>query len=346
MTHPPILSKFDTGRGLKSPLNSQKGHASVHDARNMHREGYAAPGRDSDQPLRSMRKPPWLNKKIKYTEQRHAVKSVLNRLDLNTVCKSARCPNLSECYHHKRATFLILGRTCTRGCAFCSVEKSGGSHPLPPDPREPERILDAVKELGLRYVVITSVTRDDLPDGGASHFARCIELIRSHDREIGVEVLTPDFEGNRGAIDAVARAHPDVFNHNVETVPRLYSTVRSQADYDRSIGFLSHVGDIYPHIYLKSGLMVGLGEERDEVLQVLLDLFQAGCSAVTIGQYLQPEQSNLPVREFVTPGTFALYEREARRIGFSYVASGPYVRSSYMAHQGYDELSKNSPHGY
>jgi len=293
-----------------------------------------------------MRKPPWLNKKIQYTEERHAVKSILNRLDLNTVCKSARCPNLSECYHHKRATFLILGRTCTRGCAFCSVEKSEASHALPPDPREPERILDAVKELGLRYVVITSVTRDDLSDGGASQFARCIELIKSNDAETGVEVLTPDFKGNRFAIDAVARAHPDVFNHNVETVPRLYSTVRPQADYDRSIGFLSYIKDAYPHIYLKSGLMVGLGEKSEEVLQVLQELLKAGCRAVTIGQYLQPEQGNLAVAEFVAPETFVFYESEARKLGFKYVASGPYVRSSYMAHQGYDELSKNSTQSY
>jgi lipoic acid synthetase len=289
-----------------------------------------------------MRKPPWLNKKIEYTDERHAVKSILNRLDLNTVCKSARCPNLSECYRHKRATFLILGKTCTRGCAFCSVEKTGATHPLPPDPHEPERIVDAVKELGLHYVVITSVTRDDLEDGGASQFARCIELIKAHDQSIGVEVLTPDFMGDHGAIDAVACMKPDIFNHNVETVPRLYTTVRPEADYERSIGFLSYIKDVYPHIYLKSGLMVGLGETREEVLNVLKDLLDAGCRAVTIGQYLQPEQGNLGVKEYVTPETFAFYEDEARRLGFGYVASGPYVRSSYMAHQGYDELSKNS----
>jgi len=226
------------------------------------------------------------------------------------------------------------------------VEKSEASHALPPDPREPERILDAVKELGLRYVVITSVTRDDLSDGGASQFARCIELIKSNDAETGVEVLTPDFKGNRFAIDAVARAHPDVFNHNVETVPRLYSTVRPQADYDRSIGFLSYIKDAYPHIYLKSGLMVGLGDKSEEVLQVLQELLKAGCRAVTIGQYLQPEQGNLAVAEFVAPETFVFYESEAHKLGFKYVASGPYVRSSYMAHQGYDELSKNSTHSY
>jgi lipoic acid synthetase len=284
------------------------------------------------------RKPPWLDKKIQYSDERHEVKSVLNRLGLNTVCKSARCPNLSECFQHRRATFLILGSTCTRGCTFCSIEKTGGSRPQPPDPREPERILDAVRELGLRYVVITSVTRDDLPDGGAAQFARCIQLIRSEGPEIKVEVLTPDFLGRTESVDTVARKRPDVFNHNVETVPRLYGTVRPQADYERSIRFLEYIRDKYPGIYLKSGLMVGLGERKEEVLEVLRDLHEAGCSAVTIGQYLQPEQSNLPVQEYVTPETFQVYEREARLMGFNYVASGPYVRSSYMAHEGYDAL--------
>jgi len=296
--------------------------------------------------INKKRKPPWLNKRIEYSAERHEVKSILNKLGLNTVCKSARCPNLSECYHHRRATFLILGRTCTRDCAFCSVEKTSDSELLPSDPQEPRRILEAVRKLGLRYVVITSVTRDDLPDGGAGQFARCIELIRSHDKSIKVEVLTPDFLGDTDAIDTVAQANPDVFNHNVETVPRLYGTVRPQADYSRSIRFLGYVKECYPHIYLKSGFMVGLGEHRDEVLQVLQDLHESGCSAVTIGQYLQPEQLNLSVQEYIAPETFEEYEREARRIGFSYVASGPYVRSSYMAHQGYDALVKNETRGY
>jgi lipoic acid synthetase len=292
------------------------------------------------------RKPPWLNKKIRYTDERREVKAILNRHGLNTVCKSARCPNLSECYQHRRATFLILGNTCTRGCAFCAVEKSGDALPLPPDPLEPERILQAVRDLGLRYVVITSVTRDDLPDGGAGQFARCIRLIRSHDAGIRVEVLTPDFQGSTDAIDTVAGERPDVFNHNVETVPRLYGTVRPQADYGRSIEFLSYLRDEHPNTYLKSGLMVGLGERREEVFKVLRDLREAGCSAVTIGQYLQPEQGNLPVREYITPETFKEYEHEARRLGFGYAAAGPYVRSSYMAHEGYETIANNRPHSY
>jgi lipoic acid synthetase len=296
--------------------------------------------------IRNGRKPSWLKKKIQYSDERHEVKSILNRLGLNTVCKSARCPNLSECYHHRRATFLILGNTCTRGCAFCAVEKMSGVVPSPPDSHEPERILSAVKEIGLRYVVITSVTRDDLPDGGARQFARCIELIRAYDHTVGIEVLTPDFQGNTDAIAVVARARPDVFNHNVETVPRLYDSVRPQADYGQSIRFLRYLSDHYPHIYLKSGFMVGLGEEREEVHRVLEDLHEAGCSAVTMGQYLQPEQSNLPVREYITPEVFEEYENIARQIGFSYVASGPYVRSSYMAHQGFDALEGKTPPSY
>ena len=292
-----------------------------------------------EQSTRRKKKPPWLDKKITYSDERHEVKSILNRLGLNTVCKSARCPNLSECFHHRRATFLILGNTCTRSCTFCSIEKSRNSSPPSPDPGEPGRILEAVKELGLRYVVITSVTRDDLPDGGAAQFARCIELIRSEGNGAKVEVLTPDFLGRTESIDTVARTGPHVFNHNVETVPRLYPSVRPHADYDRSIRFLTYLGKRYPQIYLKSGLMVGLGERREEVFEVLRELREGGCAAVTIGQYLQPEQGNLPVHEYVTPEIFREYEREARRAGFRYVASGPYVRSSYMAHQGYEALA-------
>jgi lipoic acid synthetase len=210
---------------------------------------------------------------------------------------------------------------------------------LPVDEDEPHRILEAVKRLGLRYVVITSVTRDDLADGGAEQFARCIRSIRSHDSHIKVEVLTPDFKGNTGAIDTVTLAGPNVFNHNVETVPRLYRRVRPEADYRRSLEFLRYIRNNYPSIILKSGFMVGFGEQSEEVYGVLRDLFQAGCRAVTIGQYLQPLQGNLPVFEYVSPEAFENYKAEARRIGITYVASGPYVRSSYMAHEGYDILT-------
>lgn len=286
------------------------------------------------------RKPQWLRKKINYTDEIHEVKSILGGLALHTVCKSARCPNLSECFHNKRATFLILGNTCTRSCRFCSIEKSRGAHLPPPDATEPERLVDAVRSLGLRYVVITSVTRDDLADGGARQFAETVKRLREYSVELKIEVLTPDFLGNRSAIDTVAQSGPDVFNHNVETVPRLYTKVRPDADYDRSLDFLSYLHAKYPSIYLKSGLMVGLGETREEIIQVLQDLRSAGCSAVTIGQYLQPGTENVPVVEYVSPALFTRYRHEAEKLGFSYIASGPYVRSSYMAHEGYERLKQ------
>jgi lipoic acid synthetase len=286
----------------------------------------------------ALKKPDWLRKKVEYSEERHGVKRILHDLGLNTVCNHARCPNLSECYSNKRATFMILGNRCTRNCAFCAVDKikTGKSFSLEKD--EPERVCEAVKALGLRYVVITSVTRDDLPDGGALQFARTVIRIKEYDGSVKVEVLTPDFLEKRSSIDTVAKSAPDVFNHNVETVPRLYRQVRPQADYRRSIRFLHYLKTNYPTLLLKSGFMVGLGEERQEVLQLLSELRTSGCDAVTIGQYLRPSMANIPVREYVKPETFRFYENEARKIGFLYVASGPYVRSSYMAHVGYEKL--------
>ncbi len=289
----------------------------------------------------NLRKPPWLRKKIDHTEEIHEVKSILGTLALHTVCKSARCPNLSECFHDKRATFLILGNTCTRNCRFCSIEKAGGTPLPPPDETEPARLVDAVRSLGLRYVVITSVTRDDLADGGAKQFAQTVKLLREYDSKIKIEVLTPDFLGSRKAIDTVAESGPDVFNHNVETVPRLYAHIRPGADYIRSLDFLAYLHRAYPSTYLKSGLMVGLGETEEEIVEVLSDLRTTGCSAVTIGQYLQPGSASVPVVEYVRPEVFSLYREKAKKIGFAYIASGPYVRSSYMAHEGYTTLVRN-----
>jgi lipoic acid synthetase len=286
-----------------------------------------------------MRKPHWLAKKIIYTDERREVNTILHNLGLHTVCKSARCPNLSECYAHRRATFMILGVKCTRCCTFCSVEKAGKGVRLPLDEGEPEGIVEAVKELGLKYVVITSVTRDDLQDGGAGQFVRAIKKIREYDDRIKIEVLTPDFQGNKKWIDTVAGAHPDVYNHNVETIPRLYAAVRPGADYQRSIDLLSHVHIHHPGLFLKSGLMVGLGETEAEILDVLKDLRSAGCDAVTIGQYLRPGYWNIPVHEYITPEKFNEYKMKARKLGFRYVASGPYVRSSYMAQEAYKDLS-------
>jgi lipoic acid synthetase len=290
--------------------------------------------------VKNLRKPAWLLKGIEHSDEKHEVNRILKNLELNTVCRSARCPNLSECYRHKRATFLILGSRCTRACTFCSVEKGKPGEFIAPEKDEPDRIVRAVKALGLEYVVITSVTRDDLSDGGAGQFALTIRKLRGLDFDVQIEVLTPDFQGNESAIDNVAQAGPDVYNHNIETVPRLYSKIRPGADYKRSLSLMRYVDKKFPRIFLKSGFMLGMGEKKEEVLQVLSDLKEAGCSAVTIGQYLRPGHWNIPVHEYITPQTFELYEQEAKRIGFSYVASGPYVRSSYMAHEGYRNMVK------
>ena len=286
------------------------------------------------------RKPSWLRKKIEYSSERHELGSLLGDLGLNTVCRSARCPNLSECYKKGRATFLILGDRCTRGCTFCAIDKASGGEELGLSDDEPARLVEAVRKLGLLYVVITSVTRDDLDDGGAAQFARSIRMLRDYDPDIGIEVLTPDFMGNRESIDTVAREKPDVFNHNVETVPRLYPPVRPGADYERSLSFIGYIHDRYPGLLLKSGIMVGLGETEDEVEAVLRDLRSAGCDAVTIGHYIRPSKANIPVYEYIAPAVFSRYEAKARELGFSCVASGPFVRSSYMAHEGYETMRK------
>jgi len=287
----------------------------------------------------SLRKPAWLKKKIEHSEESREVNRILGRLELHTVCRSARCPNLSECYSSRRATFLVLGNRCTRSCSFCSVEKSVPGVSLGLDEGEPTRVAEAVKELGLRYAVITSVTRDDLPDGGAGHFVKTIKEIRRQNPDVKIEVLTPDFQGKETAIRAVAETSPDVYNHNVETVPRLYRIVRPGADYGRSVNLLSFVHTHFPNIFLKSGLMVGLGEGEEEVQTLLRDLHAAGCDAVTIGQYLRPGHGNIPVKEYVTIEKFDRYRVFARKIGFRHVAAGPYVRSSYMAHELYRDLS-------
>ncbi len=277
--------------------------------------------------------PPWI-KKARLTGN-HSTKGLLRKYRLSTVCEEARCPNRGECFSRPTATFLILGDVCTRGCRFCSVDKGC---PLPPEPQEPERVALAAKELGLRYVVVTSVTRDDLPDGGAEQFARTITALREHLPGAKVEVLTPDFGGSPEALRRVLEAGPDVFNHNVETVPRLYPVVRPQADYSRSLRVLEMAARMRPDMPVKSGLMVGLGETFQEVVQVMKDLRQAGCSILTIGQYLQPTKKNLPVVEYVRPEVFEQYRQRALEMGFSYVASGPMVRSSMNAEEMYQRI--------
>ena len=247
---------------------------------------------------------------------------------LVTVCEEARCPNLGECWSKGTATFMVMGDTCTRSCRFCAVKTGRG---LPLDPDEPRRVALAAKQLGLKHVVVTSVNRDEMPDGGATHFAEVINHLRAETPQTTIEVLTPDFRGRRWAIEIVCKARPDVFNHNTETVPRLYRTVRPQAKYARSLDFLRAVKEIDPTIYTKSGIMLGLGETEGEVIGVLSDWRDAGVDAVTLGQYLKPGKGYLDVVEYLHPTRFDRYGEIAREMGFLSVASGPFVRSSYNA---------------
>ncbi|HUV03758.1 MAG TPA: lipoyl synthase [Armatimonadota bacterium] len=274
------------------------------------------------------RLPEWLTVKAPKRGAYEEMAGYLESLGLHTVCQSASCPNIGECFSRRTATFMILGDTCTRSCGFCGVRHG---EPLAVDPDEPRRVAQAAAQLGLKYVVVTSVSRDDLSDGGASQFAETIRQIRAHMPDAGVEVLVPDFGGDADALKAVLDAGPFVLNHNVETVPRLYGTVRPAADYGRSLRLLETAKQIEPSIYTKSGFMVGLGESKEEVEEVLRDLRSAGCDIVTIGQYLRPSKANLPVVEYVLPARFDEYKVTGDALGFRYVASGPFVRSSYHA---------------
>ena len=277
------------------------------------------------------RLPDWIRARSPLAAGTEGVRAILNRYGLNTVCQSAACPNLGQCYSEGTATFMILGRQCTRNCRFCAVHPG---EPEPVDPTEPERLAAAVRDLGLRHTVVTSVTRDDLPDGGAGHFAATITALRAVCPGTTVEVLTPDFRGARDAVATVTAAGPDVYNHNVETVPRLYPTVRPQAEYPRSLAVLRAVKELDPGLKTKSGLMVGLGEEEDEIVAVLMDLRAVSCNMVTIGQYLRPSREHLPVVEFVPPERFTALAARARALGFDHVAAGPLVRSSFHAAEG------------
>jgi lipoic acid synthetase len=278
-----------------------------------------------------MRHPEWI--KVKSTDT-HGTKKILRHHRVSTVCEEARCPNQGKCFSKSTATFMILGDRCTRNCSFCAVESS---KPLPPDPHEPERVAEAASALGLKFVVITSVTRDDLPDGGALQFAGTIRALRGKNNTIKIEVLTPDFKGNVEAIKTVLAACPDVFNHNVETVPGLYSTVRPQADYSLSIKVLKTARELYPDMKTKSGIMLGLGETETEVLSVMKDLRNAGCDFLTIGQYLQPRRNNLPVVEYIKPEVFEYYRVKGLEMGFTAVASSPLTRSSMDAGEMFEK---------
>jgi len=277
-------------------------------------------------------KPPWLRRKFVLNSTAKEVNNLLRGLTLHTVCQEAHCPNQLECFGNHTATFMILGDQCSRNCTFCAVDHGSQE---PPDPDEPKRVAQAVAHLGLKYVVLTSVTRDDLPDGGAAHFAATIEAIREIGSEISVEVLIPDFQGSAQALASVLAAEPAVLNHNVETVPRLYPAVRPQADYERSIKLLAEVKRLKPETLSKSGFMVGLGEKRDEISSLMRNLREVGCDLVTIGQYLRPSKDHHPVVEYIHPSIFQAYQEEAQSLGFLGVASGPYVRSSYQAESLY-----------
>jgi len=278
---------------------------------------------------RPPRLPEWLRKSRTHPESVHNLKVELRRRNLHTVCESARCPNMHECFHRNAATFMILGNLCTRGCGFCSVPKA--KHPGALDPEEPENVARMAAEMKLRYVVITSVNRDDVPDGGSAHFAKTVSAVRRALPEARVEVLTPDFCGDFEAVARVLDAGPQVFNHNMETVPRLYKTVRPQADYRQSLDILRFAKQHRPEALTKSGAMVGLGESSSEIEQLLRDLREADVDVATLGQYLQPTRRNLRVAEYVTPAQFDRYRDYGLSIGFKMVFIGPLVRSSYMA---------------
>jgi len=282
------------------------------------------------------RLPKWLRNKDPLQKGMLATRNMLKNLELNTVCQSARCPNIGECYSKKTATFMILGQYCTRNCRFCSVTHH---RPEAVEPEEAVRVAEAVEKLKLKHAVITSVTRDDLEDGGAEQFVRVINAIRERRPEVSVEVLTPDFNNDQAALEKIIKARPEIFNHNVETVPSLYEKVRPQADYQQSLAVLNKVAASDPDILIKSGMMLGLGESEEELNAVWKDLLQAGVEILTMGQYLQPTNENIEVAEYIRPEKFEELKEKALALGFKSVSSGPHVRSSYLAEETYQELN-------
>jgi lipoic acid synthetase len=275
------------------------------------------------------RLPSWIREKRLNLRQLHEVKSLLRESSLHSVCESLACPNRTECFSRGTATFMILGDVCTRSCGFCNV--TTGRPYAAPDPHEPRNVAETARRMGLRHVVVTSVTRDDLPDGGAQHFSETIGALRETLPEAAIEVLTPDFRGNADSVRTVVEARPDYFNHNVETVPRLYDFVRPGSRFERSVGVLAEARRIDDTVVTKSGFMLGLGERRDEVLDIMNRLHDAGVEILTIGQYLQPKREKLDVVEYVEPRVFDEYRSLGEDMGFAAVFSGPFVRSSYMA---------------
>jgi len=276
----------------------------------------------------TQRLPEWLTIRLPRPDTIKQVEGMMRAKNLHTVCESARCPNLPECWSKKTATFMILGDTCTRSCGFCAIKVGRG---LTVDQDEPENVANVAKDLGLKHIVVTSVARDDLADEGSSQFAETIRSIHASNPLTIVEVLTPDFKAKKWCIKNVTDAHPEIYNHNIETIERLHTVVRPQAKYGRSLDVLRTVKELDSSIYTKSGIMLGLGETKDEVIRTLQDLRNAGVDAVTIGQYLRPTMRHLPVNDFVHPNEFKEYETIGEEMGFAFVASGPFIRSSYNA---------------
>jgi lipoic acid synthetase len=293
--------------------------------------------RESERQRAPLRKPPWIRVRLRSQPQGafDETRALLRRKRLHTVCEEAACPNIGECWARRHATVMILGDVCTRACAFCNV-KTG--LPAAVDPDEPRHLAESVAALGLRHVVVTSVDRDDLPDGGAGQFARCIEALRAHTPGTTVEVLTPDFRRKPGALETVVAAGPDVYNHNVETVPRLYRTVRPGASYRHSLGLLARARALAPGLFTKSGIMVGLGETLDEVRAVMDDLRAADVDFLTVGQYLRPSPRHARVERYWTPQEFEALRRDAEERGFGLVSASPMTRSSYHADEGFRRL--------
>lgn len=278
---------------------------------------------------RSTRFPCWLRQAVRLEPEIEATKKLISELRLNTVCQDSRCPNIYDCFSKKKCTFLILGKRCTRNCRFCSIE-NGGNTPEPVDSGEPLRLREAVERLGVKKIVITSVTRDDLEDGGAGHFADCVNILREHSPKLKIEVLVPDFQGKIESVETVMAARPDIFSHNIETVPRLYAEMRPKADYRRSLDIIRGAKERSPDTDIKSGFMVGLGEREAEIYSVIEDLKRSGCDIITIGQYLRPDSKCLEVKEFVTPEKFGIFSEYIRKLGFKEYSSSPFTRSSYI----------------
>lgn len=281
-------------------------------------------------PMQVKRKPEWLTANVLGAEKRAEISRIMREQDLHTVCQSARCPNRGECFEKGHAVFLILGDLCTRNCSFCAIGTA--TKPPMPDKGEPLRVAKTAKKMGLKHIIITSVTRDDLPDGGAEYFAKTIDEIREVARkEVTIEVLTPDFQGDWKAINKIVDKNPFIFNHNLETVPSLYADIRPQADYDRSLDLLKYAKQRNDKINTKTGIMVGLGETKKQIFDLLDDARKAKIDMITIGQYLQASKNNIPVQEYIHPKIFNDYKDYAQNIGFSYVESAPLVRSSYYS---------------